>query len=572
MSSSVRRFAPFLAIAALQLAYMTFVAPRSETTLVSGAGPVAGQGVAGVGGTGTGSGSTFGGGTSSGGPGSAAAGGGQGAGGASTVAGTSASGQPVDQLGRPLEGDRSKCAPDGLLQQNVTSYSIPCIPALEGSNGGATHQGVTEDEIVIVQYQFKADEAVNAALATQGLAASHEKYYEVLKIFEQWFNKHYEFYGRKVRYEQFIGNCEATDFACYRADAKALVKKYHPFAVERFQGPWQFADELARQGVVVMGSSWGLPRRFFNERRPYVWDIFADGESVADTMADYWCKKLANKPAEYAGDPALTIQPRRLGIVSTQDEYALETAGRLVTQLDGGMCDGGEKPVIYTISDDANKAQEELPPVIARMKEDGITTVTNLQCTFAWNLLVMPVFDNQQYFPEHFMSGTGACDHDLVGRFASPTQRSSFFGLGWQPKPTNIEAQDDYKAVKEIDPGYNYDSYVLLATFIFNHNLMFLLQSAGPNLTPETLEAGAFSMPQLGGWENAQPWPGWKCCDPLVTMHKYVPGEYAAHRDTRNLYWDERAVSPIDGKPGSYVCLEDCRRWSAGTHNTDPPK
>jgi hypothetical protein len=375
-----------------------------------------------------------------------------------------------------------------------------------------------------------------------------------------------------VNYVQFIGTCDATDFACYRSDAKALVKQYHPFAVERFQGPWQFADELSRLGVIVMGSSWGMPRHFFQERRPYVWDIFSDGETVVDELANYWCAKLAGKNADYAGDPTLKLKPRRLGILSTQDVYAMESANRLVSQLSGGMCQGGQKPQIYTISDDASKAQEELTPVISRMKADGITTVTNLQCTFAYNLLVMPVFDNQSYFPEHLMSGTGACDHDLVGRFASPTQRAQFFGNGFQPKTTTIDQQDDYKVVKEIDPGYNYNSYVLLASFIFNHNLMFLLQSAGPNLTPQNVERGAQLMPQIGGWANANAYPGWKCCNPVVPMEKYLPGQYASQLDTRNVYWDERAISTIDGKPGAYVCLEGCKRWPVGQQTAAAPR
>src|SRR5205823_3825064 len=51
--------------------------------------------------------------------------------------------QQVDGLGRPLTGDKGKCAPGGLLQENITFTSPPCMPAFAGANGGNTYAGVT---------------------------------------------------------------------------------------------------------------------------------------------------------------------------------------------------------------------------------------------------------------------------------------------------------------------------------------------------------------------------------------------------------------------------------------------
>src|SRR5438874_413324 len=48
------------------------------------------------------------------------------AGAAATNAATGAA-QAVDALGRPTSGDKSRCAPGALVQENVTRYPLPCI-------------------------------------------------------------------------------------------------------------------------------------------------------------------------------------------------------------------------------------------------------------------------------------------------------------------------------------------------------------------------------------------------------------------------------------------------------------
>src|SRR4051794_2215673 len=169
------RYAPFLAIVALQLVLITMTpSSTKQTTTVAGntttggaqtatdsaslePGPVSG----GTGGSAAAStGGTSQGATS---PGAGAAGGGAAgaarsgtAAGAATGARTAAAatataaGQQLDALGRLLGGDKAKCAPGGLLQENVTMHSPPCMPRFEGDNGGATSSGVTKDTIQIV--------------------------------------------------------------------------------------------------------------------------------------------------------------------------------------------------------------------------------------------------------------------------------------------------------------------------------------------------------------------------------------------------------------------------------------
>src|SRR5439155_11676061 len=80
--------------------------------------------------------------------------------------------QSVDALGRPLSGDRARCAPGGQLQENISLSSPPCIPKFAGDNGGATTPGVTGDTINVVIIHPQYPEASQRALQAGGLAAS----------------------------------------------------------------------------------------------------------------------------------------------------------------------------------------------------------------------------------------------------------------------------------------------------------------------------------------------------------------------------------------------------------------
>ena len=137
----VHRYAPFLAIVAM-LGLLMVLEPEDRTTaasgdLTAGAGATVGAvdgagGIASTGGGGADVANGNGAGTGAAAATATGSGGGGAAAGGAAAAGRTATGQPVDALGRPTEGDRCKCAPGGLLQENVTSYSLPCIPSFDG--------------------------------------------------------------------------------------------------------------------------------------------------------------------------------------------------------------------------------------------------------------------------------------------------------------------------------------------------------------------------------------------------------------------------------------------------------
>src|SRR3954466_15508074 len=153
----LQRYAPFIAILAIQALLLWLTPGSSTTTVEGGTDQSTGQGVGGSGveqpsgqdaaastaAAGSSSGSSAGAAASSGGTaartGVTAAGAksqaATGNAAAASAAGGGAAGQAVDALGRPTSGDKAKCAAGGLLQESVTYTSPPCMPKFVGDNG-----------------------------------------------------------------------------------------------------------------------------------------------------------------------------------------------------------------------------------------------------------------------------------------------------------------------------------------------------------------------------------------------------------------------------------------------------
>ena len=599
-----QRYAPFLAVVAL-IGLLMVVAPQDGTDegaagvgggdevtagdQLDGSGDGGGDtdvgseigestGDGGTGGVRTGDVGASGAGTSGGGTRTGSGGSGSGGGGGGATGSgdgreaTSTSGQRVDGLGRPIEGDKSKCAPGGLLQESVTSFSLPCIPRFEGDNGGGTHTGVTATEIKIVVFVQHFEPATQAALVAVGLAATDQQFQEASDVYAAFINKHYELYGRKIKPIVYSVDCITGDNACYRAEAKAIVAKHKPFAVTHFVpgiATEAFMDELARQKTIGVGAA-GHLTEWFVQRRPYIWTEVAQAPRSVDHVAEYYCKKLWGKNATLAGDPALQVRRRKLGIIVTEDPGDVAVAQHVKKQVSGGMCGSpSDGTQLYTISENSDKADEQRPTLIARMKQDGITTSLQLPST---DVLGCTECDRQRFFPEHIIAGQNQNDADIVGRLDTTAQRRNRFGIGFRPAAAPLNQHDFRKAARDVNPGSE-PPYITEGPYQALAMVGRMVQLAGPDLNPVNVERGARSSVQMGGWSNPNPWPGWKCCNPFVPRWQLSGTDnFSAWWDAREVYWDDTAISPDDGQPGAWVCANNCRRYSPGEWPRGEPK
>lgn len=461
------------------------------------------------------------------------------------------SGPTTNPEGVPA-GDTSHCTPDGR-QQGVTSFSAPCVPVFAGDNGGSTYAGTDGKTIRAVLVRNTFGPVVDGALSAGGLSASPEEEESTMQDFAKFFNKRYENYGRTVEWSFYLSECDmSTDVECARTQARKIRERFDPFIIATSLTVLPaYHDELSKLGIVNVGG-WHQPASFHQRLRPFHYDWMPDGSRIAVSVGDYWCKKMAGQNAEHAGDPTLQIKKRTLAVVSADAEEAQTVAGEVIGYMTKNC--PTTKITNYKYSAGFDKAGEEFNNMVVDMKRIGITTVVCL-CDPIRPIFLTQAADTGTFFPEHFVSGMGAADHDYFGRLYTQTQWVNAFGPGIQPANTDASKQDDAKAYADV--GAQYRCFACLANFMWMHMTHIMIQSAGPNLNPLTVEKGTLGLPPIGGFARTG--------NPLVVLTRFGPGEYTAIADSMETYWDPQARSKIDGKPGAYVCVQpDCRRYEIG--------
>ena len=556
--SSLRLYAPFLAIALVQALFIA-VAPSKP------AGQQAQQVAAGSGLTGqqgrttvtTGPGGTIvdaagnvvsvgGGGTTGGGGGTTGGGGGDSGGGSESAA-----------------GDTSHCVGDrqfGLLNGNP-----PCVAKWQGGdNFGATYQGVTADSIKIVVFASEPNEQVDAILAQKGLAVPEDELAVFYDAAFGFIEKHYEFYGRKIEWKRITGNCPTTppDYElCFAAANQVLQEK--PFMV--VWGTPLYADVFdvwAQNGIVAIGG-WHFADRYFNDRVPYRYDVFMRGNESADHIAEYYCKKMAGKPADHAGATIhATIggrnTPRHLGIVVPEIPANVETAQRVAAQVEA--CTGGaDKPLIKTYESDINTAATQTAATVQALVANKVTTVTCMCDPIAPVFLTKGLTSNT-YFPEWLMPGLGLLDYDILGQLYDPQQMAHAFGPSHLFEPYPLDDSDAARVWRDMgNSGHPCGKNGCNLQWGYAALVAAGLQMAGPNLTPQSFYDAMVTRGALnnGDWAS-------KGGDPHLTEILFGDGDYTALSDAREVYWDANAVSPVDGSRGAFVALNNGQRYRLG--------
>ncbi|MDQ6748556.1 MAG: hypothetical protein M3010_10705, partial [Candidatus Dormibacteraeota bacterium] len=317
-----RRYAPFLVLAVAQLV-LVLVAPSVGLTRAAnpfadpGLGQDQGAGAQGATDQAAGAGT---------GAGSGAVGTGGSTGSSSSGGGSAAAGRvATNALGIPTTGDTSHCVNGRQFGELTTAP--PCVPKWTGgNNGGHTYQGVSATSIEIVYYREKDNPVVKEIEKTINVYSEPRDQDNFRAAAEKFINSRYEFYGRKIKLDFFQSSaCDPSppDPKCFRNDVHLLNDQFHPFGViyENNTAIPEFYDEAARLGILSMGG-WHFSDNVFNiPHRPYHYDVYMGGDSQAVITGEYWCKKLANKKARFAGDAALQVTTRKLAIVTIDTPF-----------------------------------------------------------------------------------------------------------------------------------------------------------------------------------------------------------------------------------------------------------
>jgi hypothetical protein len=389
-----------------------------------------------------------------------------------------------------------KCVGPPPLRQIEDPQSPPCKAYWKGDNGGATAQGVTRDAVYI-------------AIPTP---ESKQSNYEALKKF---FNKRFQFYGRKLVFEYCNGtsNSGEGDQATQDADAATAAAGCagdpKPFASQFYRqnnGRYYMEAMGCRYRVVTVGSYSPYDSTYMNQCAPYLYQYPMVVDQEFATIGDWTCARLVGRQATHAAGnddsvppKALNKQTRKFGIMlapfTSDDPVATAKALRPITsRLHACGVDIPSRDIIInpvTALFDPSSAQN----AVLQMKADNVTTIL-CECNFFSFGSLQRAADSSSYYPEWATSTFGLNDVNssfILGQ-GPADQMQHTFGLTFQPQMTRPLLNPYNIALQEGDPSVGPDTTTLVEAELEIYRGLLLIasgiQMAGPHLTPATFRDG----------------------------------------------------------------------------------
>jgi hypothetical protein len=440
------------------------------------------------------------------------------------------------------------------LQVPGDPYSPPCI-TFGGYNGAATAQGVNNNSIIVTA-RLTSDQSFGQTLATLAgaqLRDTNSDNQRTLLALAQYFNTHFQFYGRHIVIKFFNGQGSLSNEllgygqAQAQADATTAAKQFHAFADITAESE-PYATALEKQGVMGFGDPY-MPGFWHESHAPYDWSLATDGTDLATEVANYAVNKLcpAGKPAVYAGG-ALKNKPRKFAGIAPENELYQVSATVFKQIMEAHGCQVTN--FAYTL--DLGTESQQAANLVAQLKAGGYTTVL-CGCDPIFPVYLSGQGAQQSYLPEFVEIGAALVDQDYVGQLYNQQFYAHAFGIS-PNEPTLPYTQTigyaAYKTVRTDEPAFFVNDIYL------QMDMMAIgIEMAGPNLTPQTFQQGMFNFPPRLG--PAGLW-GW-------SQHQYtVPN------DIREVCWSPSTVSPYNGKQGAYIGTSN-QRWTENNIPKGPP-
>ncbi|MEQ1786299.1 MAG: ABC transporter substrate-binding protein [Acidimicrobiales bacterium] len=442
--------------------------------------------------------------------------------------------------------------PDRELQVPGDPYSPPC-KAFSGSNGGATHKGVTGTSIKVAfrVLNERGFQQTLADLAGASLVDSPDTVKRTVQTMADYFNKRFQLYGRKIEIVFYNGQGSNTNELLGKgrdkaeADAIKVAEEIGAFAdISATSEP--YAGALAKRGVIGFGTPY-LSRAWHEQRAPFAWSLATDGSIVSELAAEYQVQRLYGKPAIHAGGKGgdgkdLKGRPRKFATLAPENSWYQES----VQNAEAIIRKAGQQPGFnrkYVL--DLATMSDQATGIIAQMKNQNITTIV-CGCDPILPVFLSGVANREKYYPEFIIVGTALTDADIVAQLWRPEFAEHAFGVsplnGFVP-PTQTIAYAAYKDIRNDEPAFSVD-----LIYYQMYMLAIGLQGAGPTLNPSTFEQGMFAYPPKVG-----PFGLWK----------FGPGDRTAANDVREIYFDPNATSTYNGKKGAYIGTSP-QRWESG--------
>ena len=448
-------------------------------------------------------------------------------------------------------------------RQTEDRLSPPCVAYFSGTNHGATHAGVTDNEVRILFYidgspsptdhppcdaWYDLDEPPPDDMALN-------PWREGIDALMVHFNDRFQTYERYV-HGWIHASCGATPEE-RRAEAAADYERIKPFATisEVYEYRDAFQDYMASKGVLSFGSYTLTDDADHLQRPGYIWGHFPTIERLVANYVSFVCTQAVPYPVSLV--PQRRGERRRFGILYTDTEFLPEQ--QLIRRLvEEGVRRCGGEVVMSRAQGQAGLARpREVPPQnMAAFQQAGVTTILAVGESEADHTQAGAAID---YRPEWLAMGQDISyeyvedsrDRDQeVWRGAvliSPSVRRD-------PPPSEPHCAT---ATREANPQVNALTPRIACGF-YPHMLQLFtgIQVAGPRLTPKSVEKGFRAIPAIPS------------NDPYTPACYYEQGDYTCVKDTTSMWWDPDAETTdrISGAPtrGCWRMREDGLRYVTG--------
>jgi len=316
--------------------------------------------------------------------------------------------------------------------------------------------------------------------------------------------------------------------------------------------------------------------------QPNVFAIGSSADQSSDQLTEYLSKRVANKPAKFAGDPAMQTQNRVLGhlFITTTGGTEQQNADKLRDKLSANGVNLGPR-IPYTL--DPARLQEQAASVISQFKQAGVTSII-----FQGDPVAPAAFTQeatrQNYFPEWIIGPGALVDTTAFGRTYDQKQWAHAFGISALTARIDPQVSDAFNLYKWFNGTT--PPAIDTAPVLWPQPALFYaaLQAAGPRLNAETFKAGLFSLAGATGKVTTQTitygkhgyWPDGSQRETCKTPPPC--DDYNGIDDFTEVWWNSTGTGPDEIRKdgtGIYEYSEGGKRfvpgkWTPDTHAFDP--
>lgn len=443
----------------------------------------------------------------------------------------------------------------GVLQVPWSAYAPPCEPAWHGNNGGATTRGVTGTTITLSYRKASTAQLAELyGLIPPAVVGTNQEEIQTLQSYINIFNKEFELYGRRVVLAPFSGKGDfidedlGMDQAQAQEDAVTVSTGIKAFAdMSVVDASALYATDLAAQHVVV-SSLYENPASWYQEYAPWEYTAGPNCTKMAEATGAILGRQLGGLPASFAGSASLRSKTRTFGIIYPLNPEAASCAAEDAQ----AMARNGQTVVkSLSVKFDLSSLISTADAAVADLKSAGVTTVILSSADPITPRFFMDAADADGYYPEWWFQSYfagGQTNNDAFTRLWPADQIKDVISFGAQTQPLDEqEAITAYRLGNDTPGAQPIPSYY----WTYESLLQFFdaLQLAGPDLTPSSFEQATAKIPQSQPWGMLSGWNG-------------AAGPYDPAASYHVVHYDLSAVSPLDGKLGTYVACDGNKEFS----------